>query len=194
MKGDEIRRAIRRKELEEALRQEFEATLSDRVDRYLRVHVPGIIPYKHFALPFEESEKLYRDGHYYGCIALTQAVAEAVVRHIWEVNQRSRRRKKFKAMVAKLHRRGLITRKVKKCLLKIWEGRNDYHHLNPTIGPDTGRPDEEMDEELARHRAKLERLARVKTRLLNKVVAEAFRWSIDAGRLVVEKPKYWKKK
>lgn len=192
MESDEIRKAIRRKELEEALRQDFEASVSDRVDRYLRIHVPGIIPYKHFALPFEECEKLFRDGHYYGCIALTQAVAEAVVRHIWATNQRSRKRKKFKAMVGKLHRRELITRKVKKCLLKIWEGRNDYHHLNPTIGPDTDHPD--VHEELARHQAKLQRLARVKTRLLNKVVAEAFHWSVDAGKLVPEKSKYWKRK
>ncbi len=190
MESDEIREAIRRKELEEALRQEFEATLSDRVDRYLRVHVPGIIPYQHFTLPLDECGKLFRDGHYCGCIALAQAIAEAIVRFIWKANQCSGEGE-FEARVNKLHARGLITRKVRKCLLKIWEGRNDYHHLNPTAGPDTDNP--AIDEEMATHRAKLEKLARVKTRLLNKVVAEAFRWSVNGGKLVVEKPKYWKK-
>lgn len=64
---------------EESLQGELYATVVDRVRRYLDVKPHEISPDQHLAAVSGECAKLYYEGHFYGCIALTQAVAEAVV-------------------------------------------------------------------------------------------------------------------
>ena len=92
---------IQRIHVEESIRGEFELTFSERVDRYLEVKPHGIVPYTHFSVASTECSSLFRDGHFYGCIALTQAVAEALVRHM---SKRSfgRQEKVFEKNVEKL--------------------------------------------------------------------------------------------
>ena len=38
-----------------------------------------------FAAPLAECAEQFRDGRYFGCIALTQALLEAVIRHVWQI-------------------------------------------------------------------------------------------------------------
>lgn len=66
----------------DTLRQEFELTLEDRVNRYLELKPHGIIPNSHFAAVSAECHLLYRDGHFYGAVSLTLAVAEALVKFL----------------------------------------------------------------------------------------------------------------
>ena len=47
MKADDIQNLIQKKQLEENLRSEFEATIKDRVGRYLEVKPHEIIPNTH---------------------------------------------------------------------------------------------------------------------------------------------------
>lgn len=63
----------------------------------------------------------------------------------------------------------------KESLSKIWDKRNDYHHLNPTIEKD---------------RQTLEKLAKEKCKLLSVVEGEVFRFKIVDGVLVPEQPKH----
>ena len=79
---------INEKQLEDDLRQEFEQTIKDRIRRYLSVKPHGIIPNAKFAVASSECSLLFRDGHFYGCIALSQAVAEALVKYICEKNSK----------------------------------------------------------------------------------------------------------
>ena len=66
---------------------------------------------------------------------------------------------------------------MKEALLKIWDNRDDYHHLNDTIESD---------------HQKLEELAREKTCSLNDVESYVFGyWIRDNGVLVPVNPKYW---
>ena len=74
------------KQLEDSLRQEFEQTIKSRIQRYLSVKPYGIIPNTKFAVASSECSLLFRDGHFYGCIALSQAVSEALVKYICEKN------------------------------------------------------------------------------------------------------------
>ena len=71
---------------EESIKQELEQSLSSRVQRYLKVKPHGIVPYTRFAPASAECTFLFRDGHFYGCIALAQAVAEAIVRFLCQRN------------------------------------------------------------------------------------------------------------
>ena len=171
-----IRELIQRKQVEDSIKQEFEQTLSDRVNRYLQVKPHEIIPCTYFSAVSAECILLFRDGHFYGCIALTQAVAEALVKFLCKTNF-GRHRKVFEKNVEKLSQREFIPDKVKESLLTIWKRRDDYHHLNPNVATD---------------RQALEELAREKVQLLVEVEREIFRFTIVDGKISPEQPKYWK--
>lgn len=171
----EIRRLIEEKETEESLRMEFEATLLERVSRYIEVKPHGISPNQHFAPVSGECAKLYRDGHFYGCIALTQAVAEALVRFLCERNSWNPA-KRFEENVNNLRTRANHPPQLADQLLEIWQRRDDYHHLNPSIGKD---------------QQQLQTLAKQKAGLLASVEREVFGFTVNEGKLVPRYPKYW---
>jgi hypothetical protein len=166
---------IQKFELEETLRGEFEATLPDRVRRYLEVKPHGIISYEHFSAASTECALLFRDGHFYGSIAMAQAVAEARVRFMCE-RRALTPSTHFERNLNTLRSKGFMPDAVNKRLPQIWSGRDDYHHLNPTIEQD---------------RQQLERLAREKVKLLAEVEAEVFGYSVADGKLVPTFPEYW---
>ncbi len=175
---EETRRELfQRAQITDSITQEFELTLPERVERYLQVKPHQIIPNEPFAVPSTECSLLFRDGHFYACIALVQAVAEAIVRYICDVDF-GRHAKVFEKNVEKLHLRGFIDNKLKEALLKIWEQRDDYHHLNSNVKSD---------------RDTLERLAREKTCLLIEVESEIFKFSFgNDGSIIPKYPKYWR--
>jgi len=159
------------------IRQEFEQTLPERVGRYLQVKPHIIIPNAPFAAPSSECSFLYRDGHFYACIALVQAVAEAIVRYICDINF-GRYCRDFEKNVENLYKRRCINDKIRSSLLKIWQKRNDYHHLNPNIESD---------------KQTLEKLAKEKACLLVKIEGEIFKFSFgNDGSIIPKYPKYWK--
>ena len=160
---------------EDSIKQEFEQTLSSRVERYLKVKQPIVVPYTEFAPASAECALLFRDGHYYGCISLSQAVAEAITRFLchrngWKPN------KSFEQNVGKLKARQFISEEIYDKFIKIWENRNDYHHLNPSIKID---------------RQNIESLAYEKIVLLKEIEVEVFRFTIADGAISPENTKYW---
>jgi len=74
----------------------------------------------------------------------------------------------------------LCTRKIKpdcsKLLKEIWEGRDDYHHLNPKV------PTE---------RTKLQAIAKNKMIALHGVESEIFAFEWVEGAIRPKYPKYW---
>jgi hypothetical protein len=72
----DIQETMQRVFTEDGIKQEFEHTLSSRVERYLKVKPHGIVPLTEFAPVSGECTLRFRDGHFYGSIALSQAVAE----------------------------------------------------------------------------------------------------------------------
>jgi hypothetical protein len=163
------------KQIEESLKQECEANIKKRAKRYQQVKPYGIIAATHFASVSAEIPLLFRDGHYYGGIALTQAVAEALVRFMCERNSFNPG-KDFKKNVEKLYGRKFIKEGLRKALLNVWENRDDYHHLNQNIEKD---------------RKKLEGLALEKARLLKEMEKEVFDFTIINGALIPTNQKYW---
>jgi len=167
---------IQQLQIQDSIRQEMEQTLSVRTERYFKVKPHGIIPYTQFAPASAECPLLFRDGHFYGCIALVQAVTEAIARFMCKKNS-CKPSKSFEENIKKLNTRGFISDDLKKAFIETWSKRDDYHHLNDTIETD---------------RQKLEEIAYNKILLLRKIESEVFKFSLtDKGELVPENKKYW---
>ncbi len=160
---------------QDGIKQEFEQSLSSRVERYLKVKPHGIIPLTKFAPVSTECALLFRDGHFYGAIALSQAVGEAIARFLCQKNG-WKPNKSFEDNIGKLETRQFISKTMKEKFLSLWEKRDDYHHLNPTIETDC---------------QKLEVLAYEKVSILKEIESGIFRFSIVGGNLVPENSKYW---
>ena len=175
MRNRDIQRLIQKTQLEENLRGEFEATLQERVTRYLEVKPHEIIPQTHFALVSTEISLLFRDVHCYGCIALSQAVGEALLRFMCQRNK-FKASKKFEDNLVKLGKRGFLTSTLQSQFTQLWNRRDDYHHLNSMIEQD---------------RRKLKNLAKRKALLLNDIEREVFGYSTKDGKLILKYPQYW---
>jgi len=177
MDEDTKRELFQQAQTADSIKQEFEQTLSERVERYLQVRPHQIIPNAPFAAPSAECSLLFRDGHFYACIALVQAVAEAIVRYICDIDF-GKHDEVFEKNVERLHTRKLIDDKLQKALLKIWKNRNDYHHLNSNVKSD---------------RDTLQKLAKEKACLLVEIESEIFRFSFGSdGSIIPKYPKYWR--
>ena len=104
-------------------------------------------------------------------------MAEAIVKYVCDIDF-GKHDKVFEKNVEKLHTRKFIDDKLQKALLKIWEKRDDYHHLNSSINSD---------------RDALEKLAKEKTCLLVEVESEIFKFSFgNYGSIIPKYHKYWK--
>ncbi len=166
---------IQQKSMEESIKQEIEQTLSLRAQRYLKVKPHGIVPYTQFAPVSAECTLLFRDGHYYGCITLAQSVAEAIARFLCQKNS-WRPEKSFEKNIIKLLNRNIISEKLKNKFFKIWENRDDYHHLNKNIEV---------------QRTILEEISYEKVLLLKEIESEIFKFTSKNGKLIPENKKYW---
>jgi len=176
MDKEEVLKAINRKELEENLKQEFLATLDERIARYQELDFIKVTPNAHFASVSAECILLYRDGHFLACVALCQAVAEAIVRLMCERSKFSSISEDYDKNVGNLQKRK-IEPDCSKLFKEIWKGRNDYHHLNP---------------EIPTERSELQDIAKSKIITLHKIESEVFdfAWTKD-GAISPRYPKYW---
>lgn len=166
---------IPRKYMEESIRSELESTVQERVDRFLEIQWPFVIPYTHFSHAFGECLLTFRDGHFCACIVLTQAVAEAMIKFLCKKNH-WRPSKDYEQNVYKLCDRSIITTESKDCLIKVWKKRDDYHHLNPDVMTD---------------REELYKIARQHLTQLLYVVKEVFHFTVSKDGIVPTQPKYW---
>lgn len=168
-------RQVERKRIENDLRQVFEQSLPTRIQRYMEIKPHPIIANHHFSSVSTECIDLYRDGHFFGCISLIQAVAEALVKFLcfrngWKPD------KVFEENINKLVTRSFISSQIKNFFLEIWDKRDDYHHLNSTVEND---------------RKKLESMAKTRLDLLSKIESEIFNFKIVDGKISPTNPKYW---
>ena len=170
-----MNKLVRYKQAEELIRSEFEYSLPGRIQRSLETRPLEIVPATYFAPVSAQCWLLFRDGYDYACIALTQAVAEALVRFICRKNG-WRPGKEYTKNIETLFRRELISRKIKSAFHSIWQQRHDYHHLNPNVSTDLQQ---------------LEKLAKQKLDWLSQVEKELFDYKIIDGVVLRKHPKYW---
>jgi hypothetical protein len=167
-----------RRGIEESIREEVLRTVSDRVDRYLQVRGRVLVPAGPFAAPSVECVEQFRDGHFFGCIALTQAVLEAIIRRIWQVKFHKQPNKdgSFEKNLEALHEKKFISDEWKTKLEQMWAERHSFHHLRPSVESD---------------RQKLESMARNTLNVLNDLEREFFGFTFREGMLVPDHPEFW---
>jgi len=168
---------VRRASLADGLRQELEQTLNERIDRFMKIRHQPIIRNTEFALASAECIILFRDGSYYGCISLCQAVGEALIRFMCDSNSFNPT-DNYEENLRLLHKRGFIGDKFESDAKKLWKNRNDYHHLNPNIETDL---------------KELEQLAYSKVVALAELERWVFDGSFQEGKFQPKNPKYWGK-
>lgn len=166
---------VQRAHLADALRQEFEGTLAARIERYLQADHHPIVAGTSFAPASAECIELFRDGHFFGCISLCQAVGEALVRHMCQRNS-CRAAGGFEENVRTLRKRRFIDDTFEDLCSRLWQQRHDYHHLNPRVATDL---------------AELEVAALEKIRTLAGLEAWVFEYTIHDGKLRPARPQYW---
>lgn len=175
-KTPDPRDLARRASLSDALRQEFEATVNRRVDRYLKAEHHPLVSNTTFAGASAECVDLFRDGHFYGCISLCQAVGEALIRFMCESNSWGPAGD-FDENLRVLQRRGFIDGAFESAARRLWQGRHDYHHLNPNVESDL---------------QKLEQTAFSKIRDLAELESWVFEYSVRDGKVRPKRPQYWR--
>ncbi len=154
--------------------------LSARAERFLQIPRSHIIPMGPFAAPSAECMKLFRDGYFFGCITLAQAVTDAIIRHVDWIEFPNDDRTKFVGLpkrLQKLHKGNRIGDAVKLDVERIWFHRNHFHHLDPRT-------------QLAE--TKLEEIAKETLAVLARIEADLFGFSVDpSGAISPHKPQYW---
>jgi len=145
--------------LKEAIKDELIRSLSEKAAGLPKVQAPISVPEYPFASPSAECTEQFRVGNYFGCIALTHAVLEAVIRHIWQINFKKKPDQDggFIKNLEALHKKKLISDELQARLDLIWAERSSFLHFNPVAKCDQQR---------------LEDLARSALELLNRLQKE----------------------
>ena len=175
---EEVHKAIKRHQLQDNLEQDFLASINDRISRYLELDFIQVVPNTHFAPITIECILLYRDGYFFACIALCQAVAEALLRFMCERNERgSEGFVKFETNIRKLRElKDKIPLDWIETLERVWENRNDYHHLNPDVPT---------------QKEKLREIAKDKIVALLDIESKVFAFEWVDGAIKRTQPEYW---
>jgi hypothetical protein len=157
------------------IRQEFENTLEQRVQRFLEIAHQGVIAGEHFGPASAECLRLYRDGHFISAVMVSQAVAEALFRFVLERNT-LRLENDRPAVAPILVERGILSQTAADAFVRIWRSfRGDVHHLNPKVTTEIPFPE----------------LAKRNVTDLAMVERELFEVAFDNGRILPKQPKYW---
>lgn len=175
MDRQEVQKAIKMHRLQENLKQDCLASIDERVSRYLELDFGQVVPNTHFAPITIECILLYRDGYFFACIALCQAVAEALLRFMCERNDI--RNKGFETNIRNLSNlKDNIHPDWIKMLKRVWKNRNDYHHLNPNVPTQKDR---------------LKEISKDKIVALLDVESKVFAFEWVDGTIKRIHPKYW---
>ena len=180
------------------IQKDDEVKFEQRVARAQRVKVHRIIPHVWFDVASTGCWDLFRDGHFYGCICLSQSVAEGLAKFVLEVHHvtvgkhnrpielcdKPATGRPLIELVKNL-KRGLyngqpmsvVSEKCAKAFECIEGGdRDDFHHLNKRIITDF---------------AELEKRAEQCVAALYDIESELFGFELTPGGLTPYQREYW---
>ncbi len=172
----DIPECVRRRMISDDLRGIFEATIEQRVDRYIEVSHQPITANPHFAGASAECIRLYTDGYFLSTVMVTQAVTEAIRKFIVKHNEiKPDNGMKGPQIAEILVKKGIISKDCADAFNRIWESfRDDVHHMNPKVAT--------ID---------FPGLAKRNIQDLAAIEREIFAFKTDNGRIIPTNPKYW---
>ena len=157
------------------LRDQFEQTLEEKVDRFLEVKAHPIVPAHHFSSPSRECAEVYLEGKFFSAISLTQAIVDSISRFIFKRNDLKADNDVDKRL-RQLEESNLVSSSCVEAMKRIWIYRHDFHHLNPTVPTNV----EQLKEIASANRVDLALIE-----------GEIFAFEIVNGAIAPRKPKYW---
>jgi len=174
---NDIQNVIERRMVADNLRGSLEASLEDRVDRYLEINKPGVVADHHFAVASAECIRLYTDGYFLSAVMVAQAVAEGMRNFIIKRNEIKLDDKvKWPEAADLLVEKGIITKDCADAFGRIYNSfRNDLHHMWSTVAT-----------------IPFPELAKSNIHDLTAIEREVFASEFGKdGRLILANPKYW---
>jgi|SRR5579863_1385411 len=169
-----------------------------RVARVQRTRLHRIIPHVWFDAASTECRDMFRDGHFYGCICLSQSVAEGLAKFVLEVHRFKVGKQKrpielcekpgtgrqlidwLRSLKSGLYNGQPMSVLSEKCLkaFACVEGgdRDDFHHLNKRVITDF---------------TKLEKRAEECVAALYDIESELFGFELTPGGLTPYRSEYW---
>jgi hypothetical protein len=176
----DIPEEVMRRMTTDSLRQGFEASIQQRVDRYLEVSHQPITPHHHFAEGSAECISLYTDGYFLSTVIVTQSVAEGIRNFVADRNGIERDQgMNGDQVVELLVKKGIISSECAEAFTRIWKRwRNDLHHMLPTVA---GIPAQIPFSELAK--MNIQDLATIEK--------EIFAVELRSGTVIPVQPQYW---
>lgn len=186
---------IRKAQIKDELKQEFEITLDKRVIRSFELDHHWITGAHYFSVASAECIRVYRDGHFIATVMMSHAINEGIIKFITERNNLNRQRdlsnrnplskilsffrketKTLKDLLSELKEKSLISQGCYEASKKIMNSyRADVHHMNQSVA-------EIPFENLAK--ANMERLT-----LIEKEIFAVER--MDGGRIRPIHQQYW---
>ncbi len=183
-----------RKQIQKGDESNFEA----RVARAQRTRLHRIIPHVWFDAASTECRDMFRDGHFYGCICLSQSVAEGLAKFVLEVHHFKVGKhnrpielcekpatgrqlidwlKGLKSGLYNGQPMSVLTEKCLKAFDRIEGGdRDDFHHLNKRVMTDF---------------TKLEKRAEECVAALYDIESELFGFELTPGGPTPYQREYW---
>ena len=171
-----VNRAMETEFIKANLKNSFEAGLPRAVERAGELKFLNVMPGHWFSRAVSESLKLYVNGHFYGVIVTSQAYIEALGKFICKLNGHRYSKNDTLKDWKKLNSLGLSKNSSLAAAKEIYVGRNDFHHLNPTIETDYQN---------------LKKQALDCLNNIHVIESEFFGYSFENGKIVVDHPKYW---
>jgi len=166
------------------IRAEFEAHRGLLVERALDIRKHGFLPHTHFQAASAEAKTCYIHGHFYGCIMITQAVAEGLIKFIAqrngepEVYWTDKPKRSVETRRNYLRDQGHISADVHAAFERIHDAsRNSLHHMNRKGQPSTFK--------------ELQELARRCVEDMYIIESWLFEFHLDNGVLVPHRRQYW---
>jgi len=140
MINEEVNLMLHKQRIKETLIAEFNASVNERVDRYLEIGHQWIIGNHHFAAASSECINLYRDGHFIAAVMVSHAINEGIIVFVADRVKLPRNKsgggaKSIEDLIADLEQNGTISKTCADASRSIYESyRNDVHHMNPKVG------------------------------------------------------------
>ncbi len=173
--------------IEVDLRHGFDLTLEDKLARALRIPLQQIAPGHYFADPTKECYEMFVEGHFYGCITLVQAVAEAIVRFLVMKNPQ--------VTVSDIEDYGVCVNALQRDRSNPIISPAAFAAFGKIRGPRKGKEDRNayhhLKEEIELDKAKLEDRAEQCVQALCQIEDEIFGYTLKEGQLVMKNPQYW---
>jgi hypothetical protein len=152
------------------------ARADDRFRRQQASRVHQVIPSHWFAPASSECRALYVDGHFYGCISLSQAVAEGLSKFLAEHHGVSHRQAQGLRVAALLAAEAISSDAARAFQAIEGTDRNAIHHLN---------------REIPRDAAMLEARAAECVESLYVIESEIFAFTVQGTAIAPRHPQYW---